>query len=150
MTDRRGEKPAGLTVLAVLMGFICIGMGRTAWAAPVTRERAARAARGWLRSAPAMVPTPSALRSDSPVGGSIDSGQELKDDTGQVVAYKFRTPGGGSLVIAGDDRFPPVLFESRIGDFDPHAVPMVEQIWNEFAQRMAKPATKEDGGDDPD
>ncbi len=57
---------------------------------------------------------------------------------GETVAYAFDTPGGGCIVIAADDRLPPVLYYSLHHRLTVPTVPPAEAILESFAQRIAE------------
>lgn len=122
-----------LSTLLALCGLTISGMVQ---AAPVSRDAADQMASdwaylsGWHLARAGWTPTPNAPEPATPFAG------ELASETGDVVAYKYRLPTGGDLVVVNEDGVVPVFFYSETNTFDPNANPTAKALYQELLSRI--------------
>jgi hypothetical protein len=107
-----------------------------AWGAPVNQEVAGSIAKNWaylhgwhLQEAGW---TPSSREAEP----KVEFSGELKDDQNEVVAYKYRFPTGGEVVIINEDGLAPVFFYSETNTFDPNANPTVKYLFENMVAKL--------------
>jgi len=99
---------------------------------PVSQSQAERAARQWFELEDSSLFT-------------AEQCHILTTREQQIVAYQFDLPGGGSIVIAADNRLAPVFFYSRVNRFDPETAPPARDIWDAYCRQAREIAAQGEG-----
>ncbi|NLE29042.1 MAG: hypothetical protein GX629_05175, partial [Phycisphaerae bacterium] len=107
-----------------------------AWAAPVSRQVADTTAQdwaylhGWHLQEAGWTPTARDAEPEVVFAG------ELKDTQDEIVAYKYRFPTGGEVVIVNEDGLAPVFFYSETNPFDPNANPTTRYLFENMVAKL--------------
>lgn len=89
---------------AAVLYSVSLLLAAAADSAPVSRARAAAAARSWLADCPAFGP-----RARRTSRGIVTYVAEFANREGRILAHCFAVDDGGFLILVGDDRLPPVF-----------------------------------------
>ena len=130
-----------LMVLLIAGGWC----GTFAWGKSVPSSQVQETASRCYQMLTETAGTPSALAAQARTGATAVTAAPASTAAGQawqiqprtspdgaLIAYQCESPDGGCMLVAADDRLPPVLYFSRTGRFDPQNVPAAGAIWETF------------------
>ncbi len=115
----------------MLIGILLVCVSAV-WSAPVGRDIADVVAQDWAYLHGWHLQEAGWTPKSSDAEPQTEFVCELASNDGEVVAYKYRFPTGGEVVIANEDSLPPIFFYSETNTFDPDANPTARYLFDTF------------------
>lgn len=116
-----------------VIGLLC---SATVLASPVSRQRADQLAADFMQinRAEVMAATSGGQAAAGALPGYAGT---LIDATGDAIAYTYRLPSGGDLVVINEDQMAPIFFYSPVNTFDPAANPTATYLFELLSAHVA-------------